>query len=117
MTSFTCTAPMLGGLPFPFQRKRSKRKLGIALLYALRDCYGHLKNLEDRKTDMNTLGVSQKNIELMEQNVKNGVAAFVLREVIPATRGQVEISVPFKQSGQSEFYYFNKFTAETFVRL
>ena len=71
----------------------------------------NLNNLEDRKADMNALGVSQKNIDLMEQNMKNGVAAFVLREVIPATRGQVEISIPFKQSGQSDFYYFNKFTA------
>jgi hypothetical protein len=71
----------------------------------------NLNNLEDRKADMTALGVSQKNIDLMEQNMKNGVAAFVLREVIPATRGQVEISIPFKQSGQSDFYYFNKFTA------
>lgn len=71
----------------------------------------NLNNLEDRKADMTALGVSKKNIELMEANMNDNVTSFVLREIIPATRGQVEISIPFKQSGQSEFYYFNKFTA------
>lgn len=71
----------------------------------------NLNNLEDRKADMTALGVSQKNIDLMEENMKNGIPSFVLREILPATRGQVEVSIPFKQSGQSEFYYFNKFTA------
>lgn len=70
----------------------------------------NLNNLEDRKADMTALGVGKKNIELMEQYMKDNVTSFVLKEIIPATRGQVEISIPFKQSGQSEFYYFNKFT-------
>lgn len=71
----------------------------------------NLNNLEDRKADMTALGVSNKNIELMEENMKNNVPSFTLKEIVPASRGQVEISIPFKQSGQSEFYYFNKFTA------
>ncbi|MEJ2901655.1 hypothetical protein WAE58_04440 [Pedobacter panaciterrae] len=71
----------------------------------------NLNNLEDRKTDMTALGVSNKNIELMEAYMKDNVTSFVIKEIIPASRGQVEISIPFKQSGQSEFYYFNRFTA------
>ncbi|EDM37889.1 hypothetical protein PBAL39_15729 [Pedobacter sp. BAL39] len=48
---------------------------------------------------MTALGGSKKNIELMERYMKDNVASFVPKEIIPASRGQVEISIPSMQSG------------------
>jgi hypothetical protein len=70
----------------------------------------NLNNLEDRKAELKAFGVSDENIAEMETKMTAGVKDFTLREIIHATRGQVEISIPFKQSGQSDNYYFNKFT-------
>jgi len=70
----------------------------------------NLNNLENLKEEMKNLGFKDKLIEKMEENMAKDVPEFTLNEVRPATKGQVDLALHFKQSSQSDFYYFNKFT-------
>lgn len=69
----------------------------------------NLNNLEDLKDEMKRLGFKDKLIGEMEEHMKNNVPEFKLHDIAKATKGQVDLTLHFKQSGQSEFYYFNKF--------
>lgn len=69
----------------------------------------NLNNLEDLKDEMKRLGFKDKLITQMEEHMKNNVPDFRLHDIAKATKGQVDLTLHFKQSGQSEFYYFNKF--------
>ena len=69
----------------------------------------NLNNLENLKEEMKKLGFRDKLISQMEENIKKNVPEFKLNDTLPATKGQVDLTLYFKQSGQSEFYYFNKF--------
>jgi len=69
----------------------------------------NLNNLEDLKDEMKRLGFKDKLIDEMEGYMKENVPDFKLHDIAKATKGQVEMTLHFKQSGQSEFYYFNKF--------
>lgn len=70
----------------------------------------NLNNLENLKEEMKNLGFKDKLIEKMEENMKKDVPEFTLNDTLRATKGQVDLALHFKQSGQSDFYYFNKFT-------
>jgi len=70
----------------------------------------NLNNLENLKEEMKNLGFKDKLIEKMEENMRKDVPEFILHDSIPATKGQVDLALHFKQSNQSDFYYFNKFT-------
>lgn len=69
----------------------------------------NLNNLENLKEEMKKLGFRDKLISQMEENIKKNVPEFKLNDTLPATKGQVDLTLYFKQSGQFEFYYFNKF--------
>jgi len=69
----------------------------------------NLNNLENLKGEMKNLGFKAKLIEQMEEYMKKDVPDFKLHDALPATKGQVDLTLHFKQSGQSDFYYFNKF--------
>ncbi len=69
----------------------------------------NLNNLEKLKEEMKTLGFKGKLIEEMEDKMEKNLPEFTLNDSVPVTKGQVELSLYFKQSGQSDFYYFNKF--------
>jgi len=69
----------------------------------------NLNNLENLKDEVKTLGFKEKTISEMEKNMEKGVPEFTLNEKIAASRGQVDLTLHFKQSGQSEHYFFNKF--------
>lgn len=69
----------------------------------------NLKNLESLKAEMKKLGFDEKLSKEMEQKIEKGIAEFTLHDKSPATKGQVEMTLFFKKSKQSEFYYFNKF--------
>lgn len=69
----------------------------------------NLNNLENLKEELKRLGFKDKVISEMEKNMQKGISEFALNDKIAATRGQVDLSLHFKQSGQSEHYYFNKF--------
>jgi len=71
----------------------------------------NLNNLEDLKDEMKTLGFKDKLITQMEENMKKDMPDFKLHDTINATKGRVDLTLHFKQSGQSEFYYLNKFEA------
>lgn len=70
----------------------------------------NLNNLENLREEMKNLGFKDKLIEKMEDNMSKNVPEFTLHDSVPATKGQVDLALHFKQSGQSDFYYFNKFT-------
>jgi hypothetical protein len=69
----------------------------------------NLNNLENLREELKTLGFTDKTISEMEKNMEKGVPEFTLNEKIAATRGQIDLTLHFKQSGQSEHYFFNKF--------
>ncbi len=70
----------------------------------------NLNNLENLKEEMKNLGFKDKLIEKMEENMRKDVPEFTLNDSVAATKGQVDLALHFKKSGQSDFYYFNKFT-------
>ena len=70
----------------------------------------NLNNLENLREEMKNLGFRDKLIEKMEENMRKDVPEFTLNDTRPATKGQVDLTLHFKQSTQSDFYYFNKFT-------
>jgi hypothetical protein len=71
----------------------------------------NLNNLEDLKEEMKKLGFGDKLIEQMEEHMRKDVHNFKLYDTVPSTKGQVDITIHFKQSGQSEFYYLNRYEA------
>jgi hypothetical protein len=71
----------------------------------------NLNNLENLKEEMRALGFKDKLISEMEKNMEKNVPEFKLHDSLPAAKGQVDLTLYFKQSGQSDFYYFNKFDA------
>jgi hypothetical protein len=66
-------------------------------------------NLENLREEMKALGFKDKLIAQMEKNMENNVPQFTLHETVVGNKGVVDLAVPFKQSGQSEHYYLNKF--------
>ncbi|MBC6112821.1 hypothetical protein H7U22_20550 [Pedobacter sp. CCM 8938] len=71
----------------------------------------NLNNLEDLKDEMKKLGFSDPLIAKMEEHMKNDDPAFKLYDEVKASRGQVDITLHFKQSGQSDYYYLNRLEA------
>lgn len=69
----------------------------------------NLNNLENLKEEMKALGFKEKLIEEMEKRMEKNLPEFSLNDSMQATKGQIDLTLHFKQSGQSEFYYFNKF--------
>ena len=69
----------------------------------------NLNNLENLREEMNALGFKAALIEQMEEKMKANVTEFKLYDAMEATRGRVDVGLYFKQSGQSDYYYLNKF--------
>ncbi len=69
----------------------------------------NLNNLENLREEMGNLGFKKELIEQMEEKMKANVAEFKLYDSLAATRGRVDMTLFFKQSGQSDYYYLNKF--------
>lgn len=69
----------------------------------------NLNNLENLKTEMKNLGFSKELQEKMEEHMKSDLPEFVLKEQINGHKGQIDLNLYFKQSGQSENYYLNKY--------
>lgn len=67
-------------------------------------------NLENMKEQMQVLRFSKKAIEETQQNMEKGLPDFTVHDKIKGNKGMVEVSAYFKQSGQSENYYLNKFS-------
>jgi hypothetical protein len=71
----------------------------------------NLNNLERLQEELKTLGFSKQTSEAMQQQMEKGVSDFRLHEKVMGDKGQVDLTLYFKQSSQSEHYYFNKFEA------
>lgn len=70
----------------------------------------NLNNLENLKEELKALGFPKKLAEDMEKNMQKDVPEFQLRHQLPADKGQVDMQLHFRQSGQSDYYYFNKYS-------
>ncbi|OCX52772.1 hypothetical protein BEL04_00080 [Mucilaginibacter sp. PPCGB 2223] len=66
-------------------------------------------NLENLKNELSKLGFGKKVMEDMQKQMEKGVPEFTVNDKVLGNRGQVDVSLHFKQSGQSENYYFNKY--------
>lgn len=66
-------------------------------------------NLDNLKAELRELGFDKKLIEEMEKNMEKNLPEFQLRHQQAADKGQIDFILHFKQSGQSEFYYMNKY--------
>lgn len=71
----------------------------------------NLNNLEDLRDEMKKLGFGDPLITKMEEHMKANDANFKLYDEVKAKRGQVDITLHFKQSGQSDYYYLNRLEA------
>lgn len=69
----------------------------------------NLNNLQNLKDELKELRFDKKLAEEMEKNMQKDLPEFQLRQQQPADKGQIDFLLHFKKSGQSEFYYFNKF--------
>lgn len=69
----------------------------------------NLNNLENLKQEMKALGFSDKLQVLMEEQMRNDIPQFHLNDSIAADKGQVDFTLHFKQSGQSDYYYLNRY--------
>lgn len=66
-------------------------------------------NLENLQGEMKALKFSPELIEQMEKEMTKGQPAFQLHTQYPADKGQLDVTLNFRQSGQSDYYYFNRF--------
>ena len=69
----------------------------------------NLNNLENLKGEMKALGFKDKLIEEMGKNMDKNISEFQLQNQLSAGKGQVDFTLHFKKSAQSDFYYFNKY--------
>jgi hypothetical protein len=69
----------------------------------------NLNNLENLREEMATLGFKKELIDQMEEKMKANVPEFKLYDSAEATKGRVDMTLSFKQSSQSDYYYLNKF--------
>ncbi|MCX2450037.1 hypothetical protein OQX61_02030 [Pedobacter sp. PLR] len=71
----------------------------------------NLNNLEALKLEMKALGFGDKITTLMEEQMRNNIPNFALDERFLGGKGQVNLTLYFKQSSNSEYYYMNRFEA------
>jgi len=69
----------------------------------------NLNNLENLREEMKELRFDQKLSDQMEEMMRKNVQDFQLKTSIPGAKGMADFTLHFKQSGQSEFYYLNKY--------
>lgn len=66
-------------------------------------------NLDDLKDELKELRFPKKVIEEMEKHMEKNMPEFKLRHQQPGDKGQVDMLLHFRQSAQSDYYYFNKY--------
>jgi hypothetical protein len=66
-------------------------------------------NAENIREEMKNLRFSQKAIDDAQQKMEKGLPDFTVADKVNGNKGQVDITGHFRQSGQSDNYYFNKF--------
>ena len=66
-------------------------------------------NLENIQNEMKDLRFSKKAIDEAKQKMEKCIPEFTVAEQIKGNKGQVDVTAHFRQSGQSDNYYLNKF--------
>ena len=66
-------------------------------------------NLDDLKAELKELRFPKKVIDEMEKQMEKNLPEFQLRHRQPGDKGQVDMLLHFRQSAQSDYYYFNKY--------
>lgn len=66
-------------------------------------------NLENLKEELTKLGFGEQVFDKMKGQMEKGVPEFTVYDRLMGTSKQIDLTLHFKQSGQSENYYFNKF--------
>jgi hypothetical protein len=66
-------------------------------------------NAENIREEMKNLRFSRKAIDEAQQKMEKGLSDFTVNDKINGNKGQVDITAHFRQSGQSDNYYLNKF--------
>jgi hypothetical protein len=69
----------------------------------------NLNNLENLKEELKELRFDKKLAEEMEKSMQKNLPEFQINHRVPADKGQVDFTLHFKQSAQSDFVYFNKY--------
>lgn len=69
-------------------------------------------NLENLKEELSKLGFGKQLAENMQKQMEKGVSDFTLHDRVIGNKGQVDLTLHFKQSGQSENYYLNKYDVQ-----
>jgi len=69
----------------------------------------NLNNLENVINQAKALGVSERSLILMEEQMRAGLDKILLTDVYPAKVGQVEASIFIQKSNRSDHFYLNKF--------
>ena len=69
----------------------------------------NLNNLENLKEELKELRFDKKLAEEMEKSMQKNLPEFQINHHVPADKGQVDFTLHFKQSTQSDFVYFNKY--------
>lgn len=66
-------------------------------------------SLENFRTEAATLKVPEKMITAAESMMEQGIEKFAIRGQVPADKGMMDLTIHLKKSGQSDYYYFNRF--------
>lgn len=66
-------------------------------------------NLQNLQDEMRKLGFSKKSMDDLQPKLEQGAPEFMLHEQIRGNKGLVDVTAFFRQSGQSDNYYLNKF--------
>jgi len=66
-------------------------------------------NWENIQDEMKQLRFSPQTIEEVRQKMEKGITEFTAHDQIKGSKGLVDVTAHFRQSGQSDNYYLNKF--------
>jgi len=66
-------------------------------------------SLENFKAEATALKVPEKMITTAESMMEQGIEKFAINGQIPADKGVMDLTIHMKKSGQSDYYYFNRF--------
>lgn len=69
----------------------------------------NLERIDNLLSKARELGMGEKSILLMEEQMRNGIDRIAVTDLYPAKRGQVEATTFINQSNRSDNYYISKF--------
>lgn len=101
-----------GGEEFPVYYRHVElllKEIKVANSLTINKTDMNRNNLENLKEELKKLGFKGKTIEEMEKQMEKGAPDFTLHDKVPGNKGQVDLTLHFRQSAQSDNYYFNKY--------